>query len=227
MKKTDHPTAFSSSENSSNSRFTISTNGLSKRFNREWIFRNITFEFQASYLYAITGPNGSGKSTLLQILSGMVPPTGGVVTYKEEGHTIPIESIYKHVSFAAPYMDLIEELTLEEHFSFHFKLRNVRQGLSYSDLLSKCQLTDSRDKLIGNFSSGMKQRVKLALAFYTESKVIFLDEPTTNLDASAISWYFEELKTIKGRSLIFLASNTPTEYPVDASIIKITDYKQK
>src|SRR6478735_8930376 len=144
-----------------NCQLSIQVSDLSKRFNREWIFKNLNYTFQFGKTYALTGPNGSGKSTLLQILWGQLPQTSGFLTFSSEGKTIPIEDIFKHVAIATPYMDLIEELTLEEHIRFHFKMRAMRQGLNLEAILDKLYLTHARNKNIANFSSGMKQRLKL------------------------------------------------------------------
>lgn len=203
----------------------ITVQGLGKRFNREWIFRNLSFEFSSGTTYAITGPNGSGKSTLLQVLWGQMPQSTGTIAYALNGKNIPAEEIHSHVAIATPYMDLIEEFTLEEQIQFHFKLRTIRQGMSVNDLIERMYLTHARDKVIGNFSSGMRQRVKLALAFFTEADMIFLDEPGTNLDQQAFEWYLNELRAVPHGCSLFIASNQPAEYPADAQKIEIMTYK--
>ncbi|HEY0655597.1 MAG TPA: ATP-binding cassette domain-containing protein [Chryseosolibacter sp.] len=207
---------------------TITTEGLSKRFNREWIFRNFTYEFKPGNIYAITGPNGSGKSTLLSILWGQVPPTSGHLNYSREGSSpMAIELVYQYISIATPYMELIEDFTLSEMLNFHFKLRKVRNNKSHAELLDILYLADSRDKFIRNFSSGMKQRLKLGLAFFTEAPVIFLDEPGSHLDTTAFQWYREQLLTVGNDALIFVGSNDPQEYQTVASnVIDLRNYKK-
>ncbi|MEQ8423667.1 MAG: ATP-binding cassette domain-containing protein, partial [Cyclobacteriaceae bacterium] len=111
----------------------IVTDNLGKRFNREWIFRKFIFEFKPGNCYAITGPNGSGKSTLMQILWGQVPPSTGKISYSIADQQIPIEDVYKLVSIATPYMELIEEFTLNEMVRFHFKFKKVTGNRSVSD----------------------------------------------------------------------------------------------
>lgn len=205
---------------------TIQVNQLAKRYNREWIFKNLTHSFHAGKTYAITGPNGSGKSTLMQVLWGQLPQSSGMIFYTVEGKVIPADEVFSHVAVATPYMDLIEEFTLREQLSFHFKLRKPRSGLSIESILDKLYLSESGDKQIVNFSSGMKQRVKLGLAFYTDARVIFLDEPGTNLDETAFTWYQENLRNpALEDSLIFIASNQKSEYPANAEAISISDYK--
>lgn len=203
----------------------IATNQLTKRFNREWVFKNFTFEFHEGNTYAIVGPNGSGKSTLLQVLWGQVPPTSGTLTYRSKTETIPVEEISTKVSIATPYMDLIEELTLMELLTFHFKLKKIRNNIPLKELLKIMYLGGAQDKYLGNFSSGMRQRVKLGLAFYTESDMIFLDEPGTNLDDHAFEWYIDQLKKLPKNSLVLIASNNPSEYPENAIKIDLMNYK--
>jgi ABC-type multidrug transport system ATPase subunit len=208
------------------SSFHIRVNGLSKRYNREWIFRGFDYSFDAGRTYAITGPNGSGKSTLLQVLWGQVPATGGTLDYyTDASRRIDPETLYHHLAIAAPYMDLIEEFTLEEQIRFHFSLRQLRDGLEVAELAERMHLQEARHKFIGNFSSGMRQRVKLALAFYTKAEVLFLDEPGTNLDHHAFDWYLEQLRMLPAHMMVLIASNEPTEYPENASEINILSLK--
>lgn len=205
---------------------TISTHYLSKRFNREWIFKNLSYTFNAGHTYAVTGPNGSGKSTLLQILWGQMPPSEGEVKYEDiGGRVVDGDGIFRKVSIAAPYLDLIEEFTLTEQLNFHFRLRTSRNRMTTDAMLEKMQLTHARNKFIGNFSSGMRQRVKLALALFTEADILFLDEPGTNLDEQSLAWYRSELDKIPHECLVFIASNQASDYPSDSQIIDIMRYK--
>ena len=205
---------------------TITVNDLSKRFNREWIFRRLNYHFLTGKTYAVTGPNGSGKSTLLQVLWGQMPQSSGDLGYVKGGATIPIEGIFEVVSIATPYMDLIDEFTLAEMLKFHFKLKKLRHDLRFEEILTMMYLEDAADKQLINFSSGMKQRLKLALAFYTQADVYFLDEPGTNLDHRAFEWYLHELKQLPGNAIVFIASNNPREYPKNATILDMMDFKK-
>jgi ABC-type multidrug transport system ATPase subunit len=203
----------------------IEVNALAKRFNREWIFRKLSYVFQPSTTYAITGPNGSGKSTLLNVLWGQTPPSTGKLEYKTPNGAVPEESIYQHLTIAAPYMDLIDEFTLEEQVKFHFSLKSPRTGLNPEMVIDKMQLQDARTKQIGNYSSGMKQRVKLGLAFSTRADIVFLDEPGTNLDKNALQWYLDQLSVIQSSSLVLIASNDPREYQSSHEMVNILDFK--
>lgn len=202
----------------------VATN-LGKRFNREWIFKGFSFEFIPNKIYAIVGPNGSGKSTLLQVLWGQMLPSTGELVYQQGDQNILISEVFNHLSIATPYMDLIEEFTLEEMVKFHFKFKSINSNLTISQVIEATGLAGSKDKTIANFSSGMRQRLKLGLAFHTKSEVMYLDEPTTNLDKGAIQWYWDQLNQLIGKKTILIASNVDTEYPTEAKKIDILAFK--
>jgi len=208
----------------SNHHFSIKVSDLSKRFNREWIFKDLSYTFDSGNTYAITGPNGSGKSTLMQVLWGQSLPTAGTLQYSAENGEVEVTEVFRHIAIATPYMDLIDEFTLDEQLDFHFKIKTIRTGFTIQDLPDIMYLGSSRNKQIGNFSSGMRQRLKLALAFYTQAEVIFLDEPGTNLDKQAFQWYLNQLEKVQPFSLIIIASNNPEEYP-GAEVINISEWK--
>jgi len=202
----------------------IVAENLGKRFNREWIFRNFSFTIEPGNTYAITGPNGSGKSTLSQVLWGQVPPTAGSLQFTDGSKIIPFADVYRSISIAAPYMDLIEEFSLEETINFHFRFKKPAAGLSVENVIERMDLLPARDKKISVFSSGMKQRLKLGLAFYSDTPFLFLDEPTTNLDKNAIAWYKDNLARQTNRTAI-IASNQEDEYPSNAVKIDLSAYK--
>jgi len=202
----------------------ISAENLGKRFNREWIFRNFNHSFDTG-VYAITGPNGSGKSTLLQVLWGQLPASDGQLNFFDKGVLIPIEEVYKNLVIATPYLELIEEFTLTELLRFHFSFKKTRNGISIEELIENLELLHARDKTINHFSSGMKQRLKLGLAFFSDVEIVFLDEPTTNLDKQAIGWYWKNFNLIKDKATVFIGSNLENEYPVNAVKIDLLRYK--
>lgn len=205
---------------------TISVSNLGKRFNREWIFRGLTQEFKPGNVYAIVGPNGSGKSTMLRTLWGQEPPSEGKIEYQSDGNLISSENIFNHISLATPYMDLIEELTLKEHVEFHFKFKKAVASLPIKDIIRKMDLEFAASKPIGQFSSGMKQRLKLGLAFFSRADILFLDEPTTHLDQRANDWYLNNLFEIKAEKLVFVATNQSSDYPKDSIELNISGFKQ-
>ncbi|SEA94576.1 ABC transporter ATP-binding protein [Pedobacter hartonius] len=203
---------------------TIDLKDAGRRFNQEWIFRNFSYQFSSAGKYAILGPNGSGKSTLLSVILGSLSPSEGLVTYTHQ-ETIPVEKIYTQLSFAAPYLDLVEEFTLQETIAFHFKFKRLYPGLSAEALLDLLGLSKSQDKALKYFSSGMKQRTKLALACCTDAPLLLLDEPTSNLDKQGIEWYHGLIKDFTEDKLVLVGSNQENEYSFCENLISITDYK--
>lgn len=203
----------------------IHLTGLGKKFNRDWIFKNLDISLLSGQSYAIVGPNGSGKSTLLKVIAGYLPASTGTITYSNNGVPLSGEDFYKHIIFAAPYLELIEEFNLTELLHFHFKFKKIIPGHSINSIIELLGFTHSAHKFIYNFSSGMKQRVKLALAFFSESKVLLLDEPTVNLDVEGIKWYSDQIKALSEDKLILIASNQEMEYQWSTNIINISECK--
>lgn len=195
---------------------------LTKRFNREIIFSELDYEFSSGEKYAVIGPNGSGKSTLLQVISGFILPSSGNIHYEHSGDQIAAEDIYSHIAISSPFMELIEEFTTLEMIEFHFKFK--KSLIPVDEILERSYLSNAKNKYISNFSSGMKQRLKLALAFFSESNILLLDEPTTNLDKKTIDWYQTNLNQISKR-MVIIASNQQYEYECVKKIIEINDYK--
>jgi ABC-type multidrug transport system ATPase subunit len=202
----------------------IDLENTGRRFNQEWIFRNLTYQFHAGGRYAVLGPNGSGKSTLLSVILGNLSPSEGTVRYAD-GKEVSTEEIYGYLSFAAPYLDLIEEFTLQETIEFHFKFKRFYEGLNQDAVLEVLGLAKSQDKALKYFSSGMKQRTKLVLACCTDSKILLLDEPTSNLDKEGLTWYHRLIENFAADKTIIIGSNQEEEYSFCNHFVRITDYK--
>lgn len=203
----------------------ISVEAVSKRFLQHNIFRNVSLSFETNNSYAILGANGSGKSTLLRIIAGMQAPTKGTVSYSLEEKLIASDEIFKQISFCAPGIELIEEMTLEEMLHFHFAFKKILNSLSVTDIISIIGLESAKEKFIGNFSSGMKQRVKLAQAIFSDTPVLMLDEPCTNLDQAGVEQYRSWVKHYSKNRLLIIASNEEREYDFCQHQIKMEAYK--
>jgi ABC-type multidrug transport system ATPase subunit len=195
-----------------------------KRFNREWIFRHLDYQFFSSNAYAITGPNGSGKSTLLQFIAGALMPSEGRISYYSGSET-PVADYYPLLSIAAPYLETVEEMTANEFFRFHQAFKPLLPGISIPEILERMELRAAADKQIRYYSSGMKQRIKLAQAFFSDTAVILLDEPSTNLDASGIALYHELIRDYCSARLVIVSSNDPQEYSFCNTIIDLKSLK--
>jgi ABC-type multidrug transport system ATPase subunit len=196
-----------------------------KKFISEWIFRKVNLNLNSGQSYTFVGPNGSGKSTLIQLLMGSVPPSEGTIHYIRDGKELEIDEWFRHVVLAAPYLELIEEFTLRELVAFHQKFKPLKRGLSVQDFEDFVQLSHARHKVVRHFSSGMKQRVKLGLAFLSEASVVLLDEPTSNLDAKGVQWYLDHVVGLADSQLVVLGSNQPLEYEFCKNIISVSTFK--
>jgi ABC-type multidrug transport system ATPase subunit len=197
----------------------ISLRNISKKFGKSFIFRNVSFDFEEGKSYAIVGSNGSGKSTLLKIIAGYITPASGEVIYGNAD----AENIYQKIAYCAPYLDVVEEMTLPELLQFHASFKSFLPGI---DAGFVCALLGfDIDKLIKDYSSGMRQRVKLALAFFFQTDIILLDEPTSNLDVKGVEWYVELVSKYKGNRTLLVASNDLREYEFCSEILEIERYK--
>lgn len=181
--------------------------------------------FESNHSYALTGYNGSGKSTLLQIIYGYQVPSAGKVLFSVNGNPVPEETLYQHIAIATPYMELPEELTLLEVLEFHFSFKRLALNMSFEMLIAEAGLSGSEDKQVKYFSSGMKQRLKLILAFYNDCEVLLLDEPCSNMDDQGVSWYRYMINEQKGKRTIIIASNQRSEYDFCDAVYNITDFK--
>lgn len=196
-----------------------------KRFNREWIFRHLNYEFSIGNSYAIIGPNGSGKSTLLQLLSGGMEFSEGTASWQLQNGPIENETVYTQVSICAPYLELIEEMTLLEFLSFHQQFKPFLAGITKEYIIKLMGLERAANKQIRFYSSGMKQRVKLAQAIFSNSLLVLLDEPCSNLDTAGIQLYHKLINEYCQYRLLIISSNEEAEYSFCKNKISVSDYK--
>jgi ABC-2 type transport system ATP-binding protein len=203
----------------------IKLTNLGKRYNREWVFRNLNFQFDINKHYAITGPNGSGKSTLLQIISGSAIYNEGEIVYHYLDKPVEPEKIFKKISFAAPYLDLVEEMTLQEFLNFHRNMKSWISPFDTKQIILLLDLERSAHNQIRYFSSGMKQRVKLAQAIFSDVPAVLLDEPATNLDEEGIQLYKTLIENYCKNRLVIISSNDKEEYSFCGEFIDMLNYK--
>ena len=197
-------------------------NKAGKRFNREWIFRNRDIEFTSPHHYAITGHNGSGKSTLVQCIAGALHLSEGTIEFELDGKKIAPEHVFKYISICAPYLEVIEDMTVVEFLNYHASFKPFQAGRNTENIIEEIGLTKAANKRIRNYSSGMKQRVKMAQAFFSATPVILLDEPTTNLDKQGISLYHHLINTLCKNRLVLICSNDAVEYESCSTIISMS-----
>lgn len=208
--------------------FELKATGISKYFNRGvFIFKDVELVIRNKTAVALTGYNGSGKSTFLKIIAGVLKPSRGEVSLTIDKQNIPVESIYKHISLVAPYLNLYEEFTSFEIMELIAKIRNIPYTKEKATtLLDKLNILRAANQPINTYSSGMKQRVKFAIALQNEPEILFLDEPGTNLDNEGleiIKQYIQEHIADGGAAII--ASNDTRETDFCNFELNISDFK--
>ncbi len=187
--------------------FEIELDGAGKRFNRDWIFRGLSLTLHSHSAYVVLGSNGSGKSTALRCMLGYAPLSEGKAQYKLNNELMPPSKAYKHMSFCSPYLELYEELTVQEMLRFHFSMKPTLPDIHPESIGDLVLLKDALHRPVKHLSSGMKQRLRLGLALYSDTEVVFLDEPTSNLDKGGIQWYRNLIESVKRERLLIVASN--------------------
>ncbi len=186
----------------------IHAQGLGKDFGEKVIFRDIGFELRNGQSLAIVGPNGSGKTTLLKILCGLVRPSSGTLTYSDNDIKIESDHIFSFIGLVGPYLELYEELTAGENIQFFTRMRDLPYRREKIDhLLNFFKLYGREDDPVKTYSSGMRQRLKYIVALLHEPEILFLDEPTSNLDVQGIDRVYEVMETQKRDGILFLATN--------------------
>jgi ABC-type multidrug transport system ATPase subunit len=197
-----------------------------KKYGSNWIFRGLSYQFNAGKKCAVLGPNGSGKSTLLKLLSGEATLSEGRIEFTLNNKPVSPEDIFTHVSVAAPWLDLPEEYSLSEIIDFHSKFKSFHNNLTINDIIRVMELEHTLEKHLLNFSSGMKQRVKLALAILSDTPLLLLDEPATALDAKAVKWYKEMIDTYtSNRTVIVFSNQREEEYGFCEEVIELSSHQ--
>lgn len=206
---------------------TIQVTNAGKKFGREWIFRKVDLEIKPAEKIVILGLNGSGKSTLLQAMTGYLTLNEGSVAYSNNQQQTEDEQQYKLISLASPYLELVEDFTLQEQIEHAHIYKPFLNNLSIAQVIELSGLAAHKDKYIKLFSSGMRQRLKLTLAILADAPILFLDEPTTNLDATVIDWYKNMITTYAMHKTIIVCSNSiKDEYAFCERIITMENFKK-
>lgn len=173
---------------------------IGKKFGRNWIFRHRNFEIENGSPVAITGKNGAGKSTLLQIIAGYLTPSEGEIHVNQ----VKIDDSIHSSVFIGPYTEILEEFTLREFLGFHSTFK--KSLIPIEEMAESASLP--LDKYIAEFSTGMKQRSKLLTAFFFENVIVFMDEPTSNLDQEGFDWWKKQISALSDKILIIASNDT-------------------
>ena len=198
---------------------------VGKRFGKDWVLRRLNYQFESGTAYALRGPNGSGKSTLMRILCGHLTPSRGKISFTTGGREIPVTTIYQECTLAGPYIDLIEEFTLEEAIDFHFRFKALQPELKRAELPELFELAAARGRYLHEFSSGMRRRLQLGLAICSQSRILLLDEPSVTLDEAGVRWFLALAERFRRDRLVVVASNVAQDFAFCETTLDVRDFK--
>lgn len=196
---------------------------IAKHFGRTLLFQKISFQLLPGEIIAITGWNGSGKSTLLRIIAGLIRPSAGkVAMFTAEQLMLPDQK-RQFVGMVAPALSLYDELTARENLIFFAQVR----GIDWTEqminiILQRVGLSGWEDEPYGIYSSGMKQRLKIAQALLHKPPLLLLDEPFNNLDAKGVEIVDQIINEQKQWGMTIIASNEQREIEYANRIINLS-----
>ena len=194
---------------------------VSKRYGRQWVIRELDATLTGSEPIGVRGRNGAGKSTLLRMLAAQLTPTRGAIRFSIAGRPVAPAEMYRYVSWTGPYFEVVEELSLRELLTFHFRMKPPRDGLDARAMLERTELLAFAERPLSDCSSGMRQRILLATALYAATPILLLDEPTVTFDAAAVSWFHRELAQFGRDRLTVIASNDAGDLQGCGSVIDL------
>ena len=200
----------------------LSVKGLTKRYNRKPIFIDLSFEHTNGVL-GIAGSNGSGKSTLLKCLAYLTRAQKGTIEWKKQELELTKDDIKGRVGYAAPYINLYDELTSYENLEFLLQVAGMSIQMTHiNSLIDQVQMKDHRQKLFKSLSTGQRQRIKIAAALIRKPDIVLLDEPGSNLDESGQELIKKIVNMQKAKNkLVIIASNDPREIKLCDQVIEL------
>lgn len=188
-------------------RVTLQAAGVGKTFNRRRVFENVSFSLATGQTILVTGRNGSGKSTLVKIVCGVLTPTSGTISFIDGE-----EKRRQSIGMVAPYLQLYEEFTARENLALAVSIRGQKPDhVAIDDLLGWVGLRSRIHDQVRGFSSGMRQRVKYALALIHRPPLLLLDEPMANLDADGLAMVRRVMNEQRNRGMLLVATNDPAD----------------
>ena len=204
---------------------------LSKSFSGKTIFKKVSFKISNGESLIITGKNGSGKSTLIKVIAGIISPSKGDMSLDIDSKSIPKEVFFKHIGLMSPYLNLYDELSGYENLEFFMNIKCPGKPVNERDekinfLLESVGLFKRKKDLYKNYSSGMKQRLKLAFALLNDPLLLLLDEPCANLDKEGIEVVYRFAEEQRKKGMLMVATNEESDLQLCDSLINIEDFKK-
>jgi len=193
--------------------YRLEVKNLSKFFDVRSVLRDVSFSLEVGGSLALIGPNGSGKTTLLKIMAGLLAPTRGRVVFSGPDGLLNKDKVRELLSYVGPEMTLYDALTGEENLRFFAAMRGI--GLTVEEIASRLEkvgLGGRGGDRYGAYSSGMKQRLKYAVALLNRPVFLLLDEPAANLDDDGRRIVSDIISCQKQSGILIIATNEEREY---------------
>lgn len=192
--------------------WTVEATDISQQFNRRLIFENVSFAVSSGHSLAISGPNGSGKTTLVKIICQLLRPTNGKMLIRSNDNVITSHEIYPYLGLVGPYLQLYQNLTAFENYTFFSRIRGrAVDNQEFKSLMERLGLRGRELDEIRTYSSGMMQRLKYVMAMMHNPEILLVDEPTANLDENGSEIIHELMESQKKKKILILATNEPEE----------------
>jgi heme exporter protein A len=190
----------------------IEAENITQQFNRRIIFRDVSFRVSSGESLVLTGHNGSGKTTLVRIICQLIRPYRGEVRFLHDNQLIPNEKIYPHIGLVGPYLQLYNNLTALENYTFFARIRGLPVDVPlFRRWMERLGLKGREMDELRTYSSGMLQRVKYVMALFHQPEILILDEPTSNLDEEGTATVYDIMQEQKKEKILILATNEPQE----------------
>ncbi|HUV31302.1 MAG TPA: ABC transporter ATP-binding protein [Acidobacteriota bacterium] len=203
--------------------FRLKVSSLAKRFGPRQVFTDISFDLTTGQSLAVIGPNGSGKTTLLMTLLAGLRPTRGEITYYHDGAAMDADQVRTHASLVSPYFHLYDSLTAEENLKFFATVSGYAiTGKQVDSLLARVGLEGRGMDLVGEYSSGMKQRLKYATGLLKKPAFLFLDEPSSNLDEEGKRTVRDIIEECRDSTILVIATNEQEEYGLASQLCRVS-----
>jgi heme exporter protein A len=186
---------------------------ISHKFNKRTIFSNISFAVESGRSLVLIGPNGSGKTTLVKIICRLLQPISGkLLIYHDSQVTDPVK-LYSTVGLVGPYLQLYNNLTALENYTFFSRIRGLSVDINFfRELMNQFGLKGREMDELRTYSSGMLQRAKYVMALIHRPEILILDEPTSNLDEEGVHIVYELIQKQREDKILILATNEPEEF---------------
>lgn len=181
---------------------------LKKNYNQKKALDGVSFEVKQGEILGLLGPNGAGKTTIINILTTVLSPTSGKITFLNHDLKKSFKQIKRDIGIVPQDLAIYEEISAEKNVRFFaslYKLKKDETERYVKDALELVQLYDKKNEKPKTFSGGMKRRLNIACGIAHRPKLIIMDEPTVGIDPHSRNHILESIKTLKnsGATVIY------------------------